>query len=221
MWNELMPFLGILLAAALSTLIGIEREFFAKAAGMRTYALVGTGSALFTTVGEFGFTGSGALDGSRVAAQVVSGIGFLGAGLIFFRRNYVRGLTTAAGIWYVAAVGMAAGAGLYTIACLATVLYLALMVGMRPLHARMPHAKSTVQKLTIDYLDGRGVLRDLMESLSALGVKVIDLHVLESQSRGEDRIQSIKLSIEGTEEILSDVPDELSRVSGVTAIATE
>ena len=104
------------LATLLSAAIGLEREFNSKPAGMRTCALVGLGSALFTAVSRNGAWLLPGLtitnvDGSRVAAQIVSGIGFMGAGLIFVKRDSVRGLTTAACIWLVAAVGMAAGAG--------------------------------------------------------------------------------------------------------------
>ena len=110
---ELLWRLG--LALVLSTVIGLEREYRQKSAGLRTYTLVGLGSALFLLVSEFGFIdelerGRVVLDPSRVAAQIVSGIGFIGGGLIFV-RDAVRGLTTAAGVWLVAAVGMAAAQG--------------------------------------------------------------------------------------------------------------
>jgi putative Mg2+ transporter-C (MgtC) family protein len=103
------------LALVLSTLIGLEREIRQKNAGLRTHTLVGLGSALFMLISKYGFTdvlvtGRIILDPSRVAAQIVSGIGFIGAGLIFVRRDSVRGLTTAAGIWVTAAIGAAAGA---------------------------------------------------------------------------------------------------------------
>lgn len=109
------------MAFVLSMAIGIEREINQKSAGLRTHMLVGVGSALFMIISNYGFNDiSGErgypLDGSRIAAQVVSGIGFLGAGLIFVRRDLVRGLTTAASVWLVAAVGMAAGSGMFIIA---------------------------------------------------------------------------------------------------------
>ena len=101
-------------ALLLSGAIGLEREIRQKDAGMRTHILVGVGAALFMLVSKYGFTdvlekGLIVLDPSRMAAQIVSGIGFLGAGLIFVRRDAVRGLTTAAAIWVTAAVGSAAG----------------------------------------------------------------------------------------------------------------
>jgi putative Mg2+ transporter-C (MgtC) family protein len=105
------------LALLLSAAIGIEREMRQKSAGLRTYTLVGTGAALFMLISKYGFTdvlqtGRVVLDPSRVAAQIVSGIGFLGAGLIFVRRDSVRGLTTAAGVWVTAAIGLTATGGL-------------------------------------------------------------------------------------------------------------
>src|ERR1700748_3137552 len=103
------------LALLLSASIGLDRELRQKSAGLRTYTLVGVGSALFMLISQYGFfdvlaANEVVLDPSRVAAQIVSGIGFLGAGLIFVRRDSVRGLTTAAAIWVTAAVGSAAGA---------------------------------------------------------------------------------------------------------------
>ena len=100
------------LAFVLSALVGIEREIRQKSAGLRTYTLVGVSAALFMLVSKYGFNdvlenGRVMLDPSRVAAQIVSGIGFIGGGVIFMRRDIVRGLTTAASIWLTAALGMA------------------------------------------------------------------------------------------------------------------
>ena len=110
-------------ALALGGTIGAEREYRSKDAGFRTHFLVALGSALFTIVSMHGFSEGGA-DSSRVAAQIVSGIGFLGAGTIIFQRNIIRGLTTAAGLWVTAAVGMACGTGMYAIAIITTLLVL-------------------------------------------------------------------------------------------------
>ncbi|MBI5157321.1 MAG: MgtC/SapB family protein [Acidimicrobiia bacterium] len=109
--------LRLLAAAALSGVIGFEREVAQKAAGLRTHMLVGLGAGLFTLLGINGFVGS---DPARVAAQVVAGVGFLGAGAIFRHGATVRGLTTAAGLWTAAAVGMAAGLGEFAVAVVAT-----------------------------------------------------------------------------------------------------
>ena len=111
----------LLVAGLLGGLIGLEREFRAKEAGVRTHFIVALGSALFMIISEFAF-GERPHDAARVAAQVVSGIGFIGAGVIIFQRNVVRGITTAAGLWVAAAIGLACGDGMYSVAIAATLL---------------------------------------------------------------------------------------------------
>ena len=119
-WLEMI--LRLLLAAVLGTAIGYQRKRAGKPVGIRTYVLIALGAALFTVVSIFGFSGVG--DPSRVAAGVVIGIGFIGAGVIFRgpQAGEVTGLTTAASMWAAAAVGLAAGAGLYLISAVATLL---------------------------------------------------------------------------------------------------
>ncbi|OGN96576.1 MAG: magnesium transporter MgtC [Chloroflexi bacterium RBG_13_51_36] len=118
-WLEMIS--RFLLAAALGAGIGYQRERAGKAAGLRTHILVGSGAALFTLVSIYGFSGA-VVDISRIAAGVVVGIGFIGAGVILRgqREKEVAGLTTAATIWITAAVGLAAGAGMYLISVVAT-----------------------------------------------------------------------------------------------------
>lgn len=121
--------LRLFIAALLGGMIGLEREYREKAAGLRTHFLVALGSALFMIVSAYGFDGALTnsqmrLDVSRIAAQVVSGIGFLGAGTIIFQKNAVHGLTTAAGVWVTAAIGLTCGAGMYVLASSATLLVL-------------------------------------------------------------------------------------------------
>ncbi len=113
--SQLEPLLRLLVGLVLGAAVGWERELQRMPAGFRTHALVGLGSATFTVVSAFAFVGP-ISDPTRIAAQIVTGIGFLGAGAILHYRGAVRGLTTAASLWAVAAVGMAAGAGLYVIA---------------------------------------------------------------------------------------------------------
>ena len=124
----------LLVAIALGGIIGIEREFRAKDAGFRTHFLVSLGSALFCIVSQYGF-GVDLKDSSRVAAQVVSGIGFLGAGTIIFHKNMVPGLTTAAGLWVTAAIGLACGTGMFLAATISTVF---IILGLEVLHAFIP-----------------------------------------------------------------------------------
>jgi putative Mg2+ transporter-C (MgtC) family protein len=131
----------LLVAALLGSVIGFERERLVWAAGMRTHMLVCVGSCLLMIVSAFGFSDilgrpNVTLDPSRVAAQVVSGIGFLGAGTILLRGEVVKGLTTAASLWAVAAIGLASGGGLYVPAIATTAIVLVILAGMKPLEER-------------------------------------------------------------------------------------
>ncbi len=119
--SELQYLIGILIAVVLGFAIGFERKLRFKEAGIRTHTIVCVGAALIMVVSKYAFVGQDA-DVSRVAAQIVSGIGFLGAGIIMFRGQKMHGLTTAAGVWATAGVGMAAGAGLYIVAIGATII---------------------------------------------------------------------------------------------------
>ena len=114
----------LVVACLLAFIVGLDREYRAKDAGLKTHFLVSLGSALFMIISRYGFDNSTQVDFSRVAAQVVSGIGFIGAGTIIFQKQIVRGLTTAASLWSVSGIGMAAGAGLYAVAVAATLLTL-------------------------------------------------------------------------------------------------
>jgi putative Mg2+ transporter-C (MgtC) family protein len=130
------------LAAALGCVIGLERELRHKDAGLRTQTVVALGAALFVLISKYGFTdvlapNRSTVDPSRVASLVVSGIGFIGAGLIFVHRDTVRGLTTAAAVWLTAAVGAAAGAGLWLLALAATALHLVSVRGLTPAARRI------------------------------------------------------------------------------------
>ena len=119
--GELHSLLNILLAVVLGFAIGYERKLRYKEAGIRTHTIVSVGSALIMVVSKYGFSDIQEYDASRVAAQIVSGIGFLGAGIIIYRKHEIHGLTTAAGVWATAGVGMAAGAGMYVVAAGAAV----------------------------------------------------------------------------------------------------
>ena len=150
--------LRLFVAALLGLVVGLEREFRSdspRAAGMRTLALVSMGSALFTILSAYGFVAfTSALyartDPSRIAAQIVTGIGFLGAGAILLHKQMVRGLTTAAAVWAIAAVGMASGLGLFVEAAGATALALAVLELLRPLEARLfPHHQQSRLRLRV------------------------------------------------------------------------
>lgn len=151
------------LALVLSSLIGLEREVRMKSAGLRTHTLVGVGAALLMLVSKYGFgdvivQNQVVLDPSRVAAQIVSGIGFIGGGLIFVQRDMVRGLTTAAAIWLTAGVGMACGAGLPVLALYVTAAHFLVMVGFTRLTARLNVTDQC--ELLIHYQAGQGTVRE-------------------------------------------------------------
>lgn len=127
--------LRLFCAGLFGGIIGLEREIRAKEAGLRTHFIVALGSALFMIISQYAFDGQ-QHDAARVAAQVVSGIGFIGAGVIIFQKNAVRGVTTAAGLWVAAAIGLATGAGMYAVAIAATLLTVICLEAMNFFHSR-------------------------------------------------------------------------------------
>lgn len=168
------------LALVLSALVGLEREVRQKSAGLRTHTLVGVGAALFMLVSKYGFTdvletGRVILDPSRVAAQIVTGVGFLGAGLIFVRRDSVRGLTSAASIWVTAAIGAAAGAGLPVLATAATAIYFVVALVFPEVTRRLPRSSTAISVLRVRYPDGRGILRQLLQVATSQGFAIDEL----------------------------------------------
>jgi putative Mg2+ transporter-C (MgtC) family protein len=215
------------LALVLSTIIGVEREVRQKNAGMRTYALVGTGAALFMLVSMYGFAGVLeskliVLDPSRVAAGVVSGIGFIGGGLIFVQRSNVRGLTTAAGVWATAGVGLAAGGNLPILATGATVAYLLVSIGYPYLTRYIPGTEALFSRLLITYVDGAGVLRKLVAECSAHGFAISDLSVERETERVEgtdeaDRTVTVKLALRGRGS-MAQLTTELESLPGVLSV---
>lgn len=140
--NEWDAVIRVCVAGGLTGILGLERELRGKSAGLRTFTLVGVGAALFTAVGAL-IVPAG-MDVTRIAAQVVTGIGFLGAGLVFQHGSQTRNLTTAAGIWTTAAIGVACGVGLLILATATTVLMLVALVIYRfivlgVIRPRLPH----------------------------------------------------------------------------------
>ncbi|MFV1969438.1 MAG: MgtC/SapB family protein [Acidimicrobiia bacterium] len=164
----------VLIAAVLGVILGLERQRSNKDAGLRTYALVAAGSALFTVLSIEGFE---AADTSRVAAQIVTGIGFLGAGLIFRQGANVQGLTTAAGLWSVAAIGMAAGTGLWGLAIVVTVIVLLVLVVSDRFSTQLRsqalrHSQWSV-RLTVDDPATIEELRELVTTLAPTAARVL------------------------------------------------
>ena len=162
-WNFI---LRIFVAGLLGGLIGFEREFRAKEAGVRTHFIVALGSALFMVISQYAFAGR--FDAARVAAQVVSGIGFIGAGVIIFQKNVIRGITTAAGLWVAAAIGLACGAQMYSVAIATTIMTILVLETMHFITRSHGEKELTV---TLSEVTNDELL-DVMKTLKETGADV-------------------------------------------------
>lgn len=206
------------LALVLSSLIGLEREIRMKSAGLRTHTLVGVAAALLMIVSKYGFgdvivTNQIVLDPSRVAAQIVSGIGFIGGGLIFVQRDLVRGLTTAAAIWLTAAVGMACGAGLPVLALYVTAAHFLVMVGFSRLASRISIADHC--DLLVHYQAGRGAVREILKLCTGRAFSVNEAtaeddamtdsatHAIQLRLRGRGNLDALVLAIRDLEGVVA------------------
>lgn len=172
--------LRVAAAGGLGAVIGLERQSRNQLAGVRTHALVATGAAVFTLAGAFGFPGvhrGPNVDPMRVAAQIASGIGFIGAGTIIRDRGSVRGITTAAALWVSASVGLAAGAALWGLAISGAVVTLLVLVVLRPVRSRLLSFTSPRYKVDIEYQRGHGTLGPLLEAITEAGGHVEDLAI--------------------------------------------
>lgn len=186
---ELRPVWELGLAFALSTVIGLEREVRNKSAGLRTHTVVGTAAALITLVGAYGFPDLAdsmiRRDPTRVAAQIVSGIGFIGGGVIFVRRDAVRGLTTAAVIWEAAAIGMACAAGLPLLALLTTAGHFLVVYGYTAVVRRLSISEVSSRRFMLTFKEGSGALRDTLVLATTRGFTIERVSVSK-----EDRSES-------------------------------
>ncbi|SFM04427.1 putative Mg2+ transporter-C (MgtC) family protein [Bradyrhizobium sp. NFR13] len=208
-------------AAALGSLIGFERERLLWAAGIRTHMLVCVGSCLIMLVSQYGFSNILAqdhvvLDPSRIAAQVVSGIGFLGAGSILARGEIVKGLTTAASIWTVAAIGLAVGGGLYLAAGASTVIILIILVGIKPLEEAYRSRNQTCM-LKVE-VENNGLTPELLRETLSLRPSQVKRFLVESRDpQGTDQL-SILLSKVSSQDIAS-YPSKLQELDGVNRVS--
>jgi putative Mg2+ transporter-C (MgtC) family protein len=206
--------LGI--AFVLSALMGLERELRQKAAGLRTLTTVGFASALFVAISEAAF------GDSRIAAQVVSGLGFIGGGLIFVRRDAVRGLTTAAVVWLTAAIGMAAGAGLWFFAVVAVVAHFLVSYGFTPLARRLSGRIERAHTLVFTYRDGEGVLRRALAECTRREFTVRELATAAEDLGGVTppggRQATVRITVEGTGSA-TELAAGLSDLEGVVALS--
>jgi len=185
-------------AAVAGGLIGFERELRDQPAGFRTHMLVSLGSCVFTIVSAYGFRtlvgepGLARVDPTRIAAQIVTGIGFLGAGVIFRQGLTVRGLTTAASLWVTAALGMAIGAGLYLVAGAAAAIALLTIVALRPVRRVVRGLRTEQEELVIEVEPGLRV-DELAKHVGSAGVRIDHLRVTEEEGDRTEFILSVRL----------------------------
>ncbi|MFT4297147.1 MAG: MgtC/SapB family protein [Micropruina sp.] len=215
-WHELLL---LSMALVLCSLVGLERQLHQKSAGYRTHVIVGVGSCGFTLISWWGFgaglDGSAGVDPSRIAAQVASGIGFLGGGVIFKGRDIVRGLTTAATIWMAAAIGMACGSGMVWLATLLTGAHLLTIFVVGPLVQKLPNPDRH-RILRITYEDGHGTLRGILEAATELG---FSSSVERVQNKVEDGRAMVHIDVRfiGRQPV-RDLLLPMSQVSGVATV---
>ena len=175
LWVQVEYLVRIFVAACLGLLIGSERKNRNKSAGIRTHVIVALGAALIMVVSKYGFMDVEKADAARVAAQVVSGIGFLGAGVIFVRNNLVNGLTTAAGIWATAGVGLALGAGMNVVGISSALLVLLIQFVMHRVAYFADVASGGLIRMTL--VKREGIVQSMedylqREKLSVISVKI-------------------------------------------------
>jgi putative Mg2+ transporter-C (MgtC) family protein len=188
----------IAIAAAIGAALGIEREHRGQPAGMRTHALVACGAAIFTLAGAYGFPGvhrGPNVDPMRVAAQIASGIGFIGGGVILKEGASVRGVTTAASLWAVAALGLAVGAGLIIEALAGLGILIATLVGLRWLRDRVdPHFGTGRRVVVVQYERGHGTLGPLLDAVRMAGAHVEDLWIDDDAAEGTE-VRAVRLVV--------------------------
>jgi putative Mg2+ transporter-C (MgtC) family protein len=224
MLSNLEMLLRLALAAGLGSIIGIERQRLQWTAGLRTHMLVSVGAALFMLVSLFGFSDilgrpNVVLDPSRVAAQVVSGIGFLGAGAILFRRDKVRGLTTAASLWTVAAIGLAVGGGLYVPAVGGTVAIFSILAWLKPLERRWLSGGDGGGEIRLRVERATAALAIIQSELASAGMAIRELAIEPGEAEDEDEL-TIRVQAAGPQQVLITL-ERLRQVKGVRAVSSQ
>jgi putative Mg2+ transporter-C (MgtC) family protein len=212
-------FLRIGAAAGCGALIGLERESRNQLAGVRTHALVAAGAAIFTLAGAHGFPDihrGPNVDPMRVAAQIASGIGFIGAGAIIQSRGSVKGITTAAALWTSAALGLASGAGLWWAAAAGAVITLVVLIALRPVGQRLIAPLTTpLRTFDIRYQKGHGTLGPLLDAIRAVEGELEDIDIRDADD-GSTRNVVLAVRIPDPND-LADVGRQLSEFPEVTS----
>ncbi|MDD6214464.1 MAG: MgtC/SapB family protein [Firmicutes bacterium] len=203
---QLMLAMRIILAGVCGTIIGIERSNRSKSAGVRTHCIVAVGAALMMIISKYGFSDTSAgefgmrgADGARIAAQVVSGIGFLGAGMIFVHKNSITGLTTAAGIWATSGIGMAIGAGMYVLGILTMFIVVAAQILF---HRNFRWLKTPALKtVLIDEVDVPDYQNVIINKFRDMGISVVDVAAEKDIATGT---RNYSLTIEEPDTVTED-----------------
>jgi len=213
-------FLRLFASALLGSMIGLERERLDRDAGLRTHMLVSVGSTVIMLVSAFGFGDvlgqpNVVLDPARVAAQVVSGIGFLGAGTIILRKEVVRGLTTAASLWAVASIGLSVGGGLYLAAVAATFVVLIILVGVKPIERRL--FRNRRPRLVFLRVNRPEIsLLTIESAIVETGLQLRNIQIEPGESDNEENLQ-LTLDPVAPEELILLI-EKLRAISGVREI---
>ncbi len=216
---ELLYIIRMIVASICGFLIGLERKNRAKEAGIRTHCVVACAAALMMIISKYGFSdtvvganGMRGADGARIAAQVVSGIGFLGAGMIFVHKNTVTGLTTAAGIWATSGVGMAIGAGMYVIGIAATaiIILVQILFHLNFNWLKMPKSR----KLTIKNVKTENFQKKITELLESIGINVHEVYIeKDNETKMRKYIFVIEIPGKIEEETIIDLIDYECKIS--------
>jgi putative Mg2+ transporter-C (MgtC) family protein len=216
-WREIL--VRLTMASVFGAIIGLERERKDWAAGLRTHMLVCLGSSLVMLVSAYGFSDvlnnrQVVLDPSRIAAQVISGIGFIGAGtILFLKQGVIRGLTTASGLWTVAAIGLATGGGMYFAAGVTTLLALIILWILKPIESRVT-GKFKQKKLQVS-VTGKNNTADLIHAIFQTGsIHVTDFSV---ENKGDDFTVIFKIK-NTSESVVSEMIQELHSAAGVQVL---
>ena len=215
--HQLWYILRMIVACACGVMIGLERRNRSKEAGVRTHCVVACASALMMIISKYGFAdtvigenGVRGADGARIAAQVVSGIGFLGAGMIFVHRNMITGLTTAAGIWATSGVGLAIGAGMYVVGITAPVIIIAAQILLHKNFRWLKNSKS--KRLVIKNVNIKGYQAYMTSLLAENGVVVHDVYI-EKNEDSNSYTFIIELPQNVSEEQITDLVDFKCKLS--------
>jgi putative Mg2+ transporter-C (MgtC) family protein len=209
-WDYLIR---VVVACLCGGLIGLERTKRLKEAGIRTHIIVALGATLIMVVSKYGFSDVMEADASRIASNVITGVSFLGAGVIFVRGGSVKGLTTAEGIWATAAIGLALGAGMYTVGVLVTVLMILLQISLHKfLPADMQSSKELLLVISRDY---HTVMPKIRERLTEMKILISGVE-MEKLENGDVRVtMDIRLHKDNFSEELLDLADEFPEIKSI------